>query len=183
MAIIFSPRFEKELEGKRGVTKDVVRTAIAYPVKPAQKLSARGLRLELYLGRMKDSNDYVIVWSHVDGHNLVIDSAFRVSQELVNRSPSMEPLALFRVFIDRFGLPIPLAPDKEKFYFDQLVPVNSLKLSDVIPRLAELTRPVNPNRHRAHSNLVFKPIEQGGTVYLECANAFCIDIDEYEQSN
>ncbi len=178
MAIIFSKHFEQLIENKHGITKKVVLDAIGNNLR-FQKPPLKGGVVELYTAQMKDSHDYLIVWSHAQGHNLMVDSAFRIRQELVDEVKTLEPLGLFRAFIGIVGLPMKLTGEAERFYFSQLIPIESLDQNYVMQWIKEHAQPVDRVPHIIYSQGLLQAITENGRNYLECAGTFCVDMDVY----
>lgn len=169
MAIVYTKLFQDLVENKLGLTRDVVRSAISSP-EQEQKLVSQGLVLYLYLGTIRDSDDWVLVLTSVRERDLEVLLAFRLKQDLLDDANTSEPLLLLKAFAERFGAPITVGSKTAKFIVDERIPVNSTRVAEI------LKVPPIPD---SFSSMFFRVVEEGGALFAQCALGFYIPASGY----
>jgi len=170
MATLYTKLFRKECEGKFGITRGVVRDAIAQPDRE-QRLSSQGLTIIMYSKKMK-RGDYVLVNTHVQGHDLMIDLAFRVKKELAEQTNTDLPFPLMRALAYKLGLPVRVGEHESRFIYNEVIPVSSRDIKKVV-------RIPSPENRRLVSAIWIRMLQNSMGSLAQCALVFCIDAKAY----
>ena len=170
MATIYTELFQKECEGRFGITRDAVRDAIAQPDKE-QRLASQGLTLILYSKQFAGS-DYLVVNTHVQGHDLMVDLAFRLKKELVDEATTTLPFPLMQALALKFGLVVKVGDRESKFIYNEVIPVSSRDIKQAM-------RISNPDNHLLVSSIWMRMLQNDMGFLAQCALVFCIDSQAY----
>jgi hypothetical protein len=170
MATVYSALYRKECEGRFGITRDLVRDAIAEPGKE-QHLSSQGLMLVLYSKEMK-SGDHLLVGCHVQGRDLMVDLAFRLKKELVKVAKTTDPFRLLQALAYRVGLPVRVGERVSKFIYNEIIPVSGNDIKKTL-------KIENPEGHPLVSSIWVRILQNNMGFVAQCALVFCIDMHAY----
>ncbi len=182
VATVYTELFQKECEGRFGITKDVVRDAIAQPDKE-QRLQSQGLTLILYSKKMADAagssddnagGDYLVVNTHVQGQDLMVDLAFRLKKELVDEAKTTLPFPLMQALALRFGLPVKVGERETKFLYNEVIPVASKDIRQAM-------RISNPEGRPMVSAIWMRMLQNNMGFLAQCALVFCINAQAYAE--
>ena len=171
MAIVYTELFQRQCENKFGLTRDLVRDAISLPDKE-QRLASQGLTLILYSKTIPNSEDVLIVNTHVQGHDLMADLAFRLKKELVDDAKTMLPFPLLQAFALQFGLPFKIGEREGKFVYNEIIPTSSGDIKKVL-------RIVNSDGKPLVSSIWIRMLQNNMGFLAQCALVFCIDWQSY----
>lgn len=171
MATVYTELFHKECEGRFGMTRDLVRDAIAQPDKE-QRLASPGLVLILYSKKIPGSDDYLLVSTHVQGQDLMVDLAFRVKKELAEEAKTVLPFLLMQALALKFGLPVKVGDKESKFIYNEILPVTSTDIKKVV-------RIQNPEGRPLVSSIWVRMLQNDMGPMAQCALVFCIDMQAY----
>ena len=171
MATVYTELFQKECENRFGVTRDAVRDAISQPEKE-QRLASQGLTLILYSARIPGSDDHLVVSSHVQGTDLMVDLAFRLKKELVDEAKTTLPFPLLQALALRFGLPVKIGDRESKFVYNEVIPTTSRDIKKVL-------RISNPDGRPLVSSMWVRMLQNSMGFLAQCALVFCIDSRAY----
>lgn len=171
MATVYSALYRKECEGRFGITRDLVRDAIAQPDRE-QRLSSQGLTLVLYSKKMPGSGDYLLVNCHVQGHDLMVDLAFRLKKELVDESKTTLPFPLLQALAYRAGLAVRVGEKEGRFIYNEIIPVSGNDIKKVL-------KIENPEDHPLLSSIWVRMLQNDMGFVAQCALVFCIDSHAY----
>lgn len=171
MATVYTELFQKECEDRFGMTRDVVRDAIAQPDKE-QRLASQGLTLILYSKKIPGSGDHVIVSTHVQGQDLLVDLSFRLKKEMVDEAKTTLPFPLLQALALRFGLPVKIGDREGKFVYNEIVPTASRDIKKVL-------RISNPDGKPLVSSMWVRILQNDMGFLAQCALVFCIDSQAY----
>ena len=170
MATVYTELFQKECEGRFGITRDAVRDAIAQPDKE-QRLMTQGLTLILYNKQFAGS-DYLVVNTHVQGQDLMVDLAFRLKKELVDEAKTTLPFPLMQALALRFGLVVKVGERESKFIYNEVIPVPSRDIKQAMCIS-------NPDNHPLVSSIWMRMLQNDLGHLAQCALVFCIDLQAY----
>ncbi|MEO9294640.1 MAG: hypothetical protein ABI347_03470 [Nitrososphaera sp.] len=170
VATVYTQLFQRECEGRFGITREVVRDAIAQPDKE-QRLSSQGLTLILYSKKM-DPAYYLVVNTHVQGTDLMVDLAFRLKKELVDEAGTTLPFPLMQAVALRFGLAVKVGERESKFIYNEVIPVSSRDIKQVM-------RISNPENRPLVSSIWMRMLQNEMGYLAQCALVFCIDSQAY----
>jgi hypothetical protein len=171
MATVYTELFQRECEGRFGVTRDVVRDAIAQPDKE-QRLSSQGLTLILYSKKMPGSGDCLVVNAHVQGQDLMVDLAFRLRKELVDEAKTTLPFPLMQALALKFGLAVRVGERESRFIYNEVIPVPSRDVKQAM-------RISNPESRPLISSIWVRMLQNDLGFLAQCALVFCIDSQAY----
>jgi hypothetical protein len=171
MATVYTELFQRECENRFGITRDTVRDAIAQPDKE-QRLSSQGLTLILYSKKAPGSDDYIVVNTHVQGQDLMVDLAFRLKKELVEESRTVLPFPLMQALALRFGLVVKVGERETKFIYNEVIPVASRDIKQAM-------RISNPENRPLVSAIWMRMLQNELGFLAQCALVFCIDSRAY----
>ena len=169
MATVYTELFQKECEGRFGITRDAVRDTIAQPDKE-QRLATQGLTLILYSRQF--SSDYLVVNTHVQGQDLMVDLAFRLKKELVDEAKTTLPFPLMQALALRFGLVVKVGERESKFIYNEVIPVPNRDIKQAM-------RISNPENHPLVSSIWMRMLQNDLGHLAQCALVFCIDSQAY----
>lgn len=170
MATVYTELFQKECEGRFGITRDAVRDTIVQPDKE-QRLTTQGLTLILYSKQFAGS-DYLVVNTHVQGQDLMVDLAFRLKKELVDEAKTTLPFPLMQALALRFGLVVKVGDRESKFIYNEVIPVPSKDIKQAM-------RIGNPDNHSLVSSIWMRMLQNDLGHLAQCALVFCIDSQAY----
>lgn len=170
MAIKYAKLFCKECEAKFGITRTLVKDAIERPEKE-QRLTSQGLTIVMYSKKI-NKGDYVLVNTHLQGKDLIVDLAFRVKNEFVDQSKTDLPFLLMRSLAHKLGLPIKVGEHESRFIYNEVIPVSSGDIKKAI-------RISNPEKHPLISSIWVRMLQNNLGSLAQCALAFCIDARKY----
>lgn len=170
MATVYTKLFKKECEDKFGVTRAVVREAIAVPDKE-QRLASQGLTIIMYSKKMK-RGDYLLVNAHVQGHDLMVDLAFRVREDFAKDTGTDLPFPLMRALAYKLGLSVRIGDQESRFIYNEVIPVSSRDIKKAV-------RIPNPENHPLVSAIWIRMLENSMGTLAQCALVFCIDARKY----
>jgi hypothetical protein len=171
MATIYTELFQKECENRFGITRDIVRDAIARPDKE-QKLASQGLTLILYSKKIRGVEDYVVVSAHAQGQDLMVDLAFRMKKELIEEAKTTLPFSLLQALAIQFGLSIKIGDRESKFVYNEIIPTVSGDVKNVV-------RINNPSGKSLISCIWIRMLHNNMGFLAQCALVFCIDLQAY----
>jgi hypothetical protein len=171
LATVYTQLFHKECEGRFGVDRDLVRDAIAQPDKE-QRLSSQGLTLIMYSKKFPGSDDHLIVNTHVQGQDLMVDLAFRAKKALVEEARTTLPFQLMQALALKFGLPVKVGDRESRFIYNEVVPVSSTDIKKVL-------RIQNPDGRPLVSSMWVRMLQNDMGAMAQCAMVFCIDMQAY----
>lgn len=169
MATVYTELFQRECEGTFGITRDAVRDAIAQPDKE-QRLASQGLTLILYSKKL--GQDYLVVNTHVQGTDLMVDLAFRLKKELVDEAGTTLPFPLMQAVALRFGLAVKVGERESKFIYNEVIPVSSGDIKQAM-------RISNPENRPLVSSIWMRMLQNELGYLAQCALVFCIDSQAY----
>lgn len=170
MATVYTKLFKKECECKFGITRAVVREAIAAPDKE-QRLASQGLTIIIYGKKMK-RGDYLLVNAHVQGHDLMVDLAFRVREDFARDAGTDLPFPLMRALAYKLGLPVRVGDQESRFIYNEVIPISSRDIKKAV-------RIPNPENHPLISAIWVRTLENSMGTLAQCALVFCIDARKY----
>ena len=170
MATVYTKLFKKECEGKLGITRSVVREAIAAPDKE-QRLASQGLTIIMYSKKMK-RGDYLLVSAHVQGHDLMVDLVFRVRKDFAKDVNTDLPFPLMRALAYKMGLLVRVGDQESRFIYNEVIPVSSRDIRKAV-------RIPNPENHPLISAIWIRMLENSMGTLAQCALVFCIDARKY----
>ncbi len=158
------------------VIKEDVKKPINFP----------GFTVILFL--KKFDNHYILV----DGRwnpslfSLLISSAFIIDQQLIKNIPINNPLAVLEQFANEFGVEITISDQKGKFIHDARieVPIQSsmdVDIAKVIKDNISLSDDGSPAVGKYLGDLLVRPQELGGKIYVDVALAYYISVEKYSQ--
>ncbi len=124
--------------------------------------------IQLYFNLNKYDDYGVLTLIQIDGENIIIHFALRIKQELLTINNN--PLIILQQAINSYGLSFRIGNQFNKFIFREKVDIDP----DGIAQLVEV---FNPNNHRFIQTFLIYPDSEKLTV--DCALAFCLDIDDY----
>lgn len=170
MTMRYTKLFQKECEGKLGITRSTVRDAIENPDNE-QHLAAQGLTIVMFSKKTR-KGDFILVSTHAQGNNLMVDLAFRAKVSLAKQAKTDLPFPLMRAFAYKLGLPIRVGEHESKFIYNEVIPVsgNDIKKAVRIP---------NPEKHPLISAIWVRMIRNSMGSLAQCALVFCIDARKY----
>jgi hypothetical protein len=171
MATVYTELFQRECENRFGVTRDLVRDAIAQPDKE-QRLASQGLTLILYSKKIPGSDDYLVVSTHVQGQDLMVDLAFRLKKDLVDEAKTTLPFPLLQALALQFGLPVKIGDREGKFVYNEIIPTTSRDVKKVL-------RINNPDGRPLVSSIWVRMLQNNMGFLAQCALVFCIDSQAY----
>ncbi|HVX02831.1 MAG TPA: hypothetical protein VHA09_06725 [Nitrososphaera sp.] len=172
MATIYTELFQKECENKFGMTREVVRDAIAQPDRE-QRLESQGLTLILYSKKLPGSDDRLIVSTHVQEQHLLVDLAFRLKKEMVDQAKTTLPFPLLQALALRFGLPVKIGDRESKFVYNEILPTTSQDIKKVL-------RIGNPENKQLVSSIWVRMLQNRMGFLAQCALVFCLDSQAYQ---
>jgi len=174
LEIKFTDLFLKECRDKLRITESQVIEAVTCPDE-CQNVSLDDLELKFFLKKEHQQwgEDYLLVCSQYKNNCLFIDSAFYIPSEFIRELKTPEPVILLQQLALKFGLPIRIGLQLNKFIFRESIHIESL---DNKPELVEI---LNPENHSFIQFMFIKIEQQGSMKIANCALAFCIDMDEY----
>lgn len=170
MAVKYTKLFRQECEGKFGLTKAVVKDAIAKPDRE-QRLLSQGLTIVMY-GKKLRRGDHVIISAHAQKEDLMIDLAFRVKERFVRDAKTDLPFPLMRALAYKMGLPIRVGEQESKFVYNEVIPVSSADIKRAV-------RIPNPEKHPLISAIWVRLLQNNMGALAQCALVFCIDARKY----
>lgn len=171
MATVYTELFQRECEGRFGMTREVVRDAIAQPDRE-QRLSSQGLTLVLYCKKAPGSEDCIVVNTHVQGQDLMVDLAFRLRKELVEEAKTTLPFPLMQALALKFGLVVKVGERETKFIYNEVIPVPSRDVKQAM-------RINNPENRPLISSIWMRMLQNDLGFLAQCALVFCIDSQAY----
>lgn len=171
MATVYTQLFRKECEGRLGITRDLVRDTIAQPDKE-QRLASQGLTLIMYSKKFPKSDDFLVVNTHVQGQDLMVDLAFRAKKALVEEAKTASPFQLMQALALKFGLPIKVGDRESRFIYNEVIPVSSTDIKKVL-------RIQNPDGRPLVSSMWVRMLQNSMGPMAQCAMLFCIDTQAY----
>ncbi|MEM3159870.1 MAG: hypothetical protein QXJ74_03715 [Nitrososphaera sp.] len=170
MAVRYTKLFRKECEGKFGLTRPIVKDAIAKPDRE-QRLESQGLTIVMYSKKLK-RGDYVIISAHAEKEDLMIDLAFRVKERFVKDAKTDLPFPLMRALAYKLGLPIRVGEQESKFIYNEVIPVSGADIKKAV-------RIPNPEKHPLISAIWVRMLQNSMGALAQCALVFCIDAKKY----
>ncbi len=170
MAIKYTKLFRRECEGKLGITRSLVKDAVENPDNE-QRLASQGLTIVMYSKKTR-KGDYLLVNTHVEGDDTMVDLAFRAKAALAKQTKTDLPFPLMRAFAYKLGRPIRVGEHESKFIYNEVVPVSN---GDV----RKAVRIPNPERHPLISIIWVRMIRNSMGSLAQCALVFCIDARKY----
>lgn len=172
--IIFSELFKNECECKLQIIEDQVRQVIANPDE-TETVKFDDLELIFFIKKLPhlESENFILVCSHLKDENLLVDLAFRILPELVDEIKTIQPIILLQELALKFGLTIRIGQQHNKFIFRESI---SLKSSQDLKKLIEI---MNPYNHSFMQSIFIKINQKGNIKIANCALAYCIDSDKY----
>ncbi len=171
MATVYTELFQKECENRFGITRDLVRDAIAQPDKE-QRLASQGLTLILYSKKIQGVEDYIVISTHVQAQDLMVDLAFRLKRELIEEAKTTLPFSLLQALAIQFGLPIKIGDRESKFFYNEVIPTVSGNIKRVL-------RISNPFDRPLISCMWIRMLHNNMGFLAQCALVFCIDLQAY----
>ena len=171
MATVYTKLFRKECEDKFGITRAIVRDAITKPDRE-QRLTSQGLTIIMYSKKMK-RGDYVLVNTHVQGQDLMVDLAFRVKKEFAEQANTDLPLPLMRALAYELGLPVRVGEHESRFIYNEVIPVSSRDVKKAV-------RIPSPENRPLVSAIWIRMLENTMGALAQCALVFCIDAKAYK---
>lgn len=171
MATVYTELFQKECEGRFGVTRDLVRDSISQPDKE-QRLASQGLTLILYSKKVPNSDDYLVVNTHVQGQDLMVDLAFLIKKALADDAKTTLPFQLMQVLALKFGLAVKVGERESRFIYNEIIPVSSRDIKKVL-------RIQNPDGRPLVSAIWVRMLQNDMGMMAQCALVFCIDMQAY----
>jgi hypothetical protein len=170
MAIRYTKLFRQECEGKLGITRSLVKDAIESPDNE-QRLASQGLTIVMYSKKTRKGN-YLLVNTHVQGEDLMVDLAFRAKAALAKQAKTELPFPLMRALAYRLGLPIRVGEHESKFIYNEVVPVSNGDARKAV-------RVPNLEKHPLISIIWVRMIRNSMGALAQCALVFCIDARKY----
>ena len=170
MATVYTKLFKKECENRNGITRSNVREALTRPDRE-QRLASQGLTIIMYSKRMK-KGDYLLVNTHVNGKDMMVDLAFRVRKDFVEQTGTDLPFPLMRALAHRFGLPVRVGEHESRFIYNEVIPVSN-------PDVRKAVRIPNPEKSRLISTIWIRMLRNNLGLLAQCALVFCIDARAY----
>lgn len=175
LATVYTELYQRECENRFGVTREIVREAITHPDRE-QRLASQGLTIILYSKKADDGSGnsrQLVVSTHVQGHDLMVDLAFPVKAELVEEAGRTTlPFPLMQALALKFGLPVRVGDRESKFIYNEVIPVTSAD-----PRKA--IRISNPENRPLVSCIWVRMLQNSMGFLAQCALVFCIDSQAY----
>lgn len=169
MTTVYTELFQRECEGRFGITRDAVRDAIAQPDKE-QRLATQGLTLIMYSRQF--GSDYLVVNTHIQGQDLMVDLAFRLKKEMVDEAKTTLPFPLMQALALRFGLVVKVGERESKFIYNEVIPVPNRDIKQAM-------RISNPENHPLVSSIWMRMLQNDLGHLAQCALVFCIDSQVY----
>jgi len=175
MDITFTQLFEQVCESKFNISKERVQKALAHP-DAHEIINLEDLELGLFikLEHILTTDTYLLVCARKDNANWLIDVAFMIPTDIVDRSRPLEPIIVLQQFVQKFGLAIRIGSQYNKFIFKELIRID--QQSEDIFKVVEI---INPSNHNFIQQMFLKLEQDGERKNINCALAFCIDEDEY----
>jgi hypothetical protein len=170
MAVVFSDQFQKECEGRLGVTKEAVMQVILQPERE-QRLQSQGLTIVMY---SKRTDRFMVIVTHLAGQEQVVDLAFSIKDELIETTKTTNPLPLLRALAQKTGLEIKIGDRQGRFIYNELIPIADRDLKKAM-------RVENPDGHPLASLMWIRVRENIMGPLAQCAMALCIDLQKYEE--
>jgi len=174
MKIIFTDLLKKKCRDKFQITEDRVQQVITSPDEQ-QVANFDDLSLRFFVKRILEpqGEHYLLICTHSEGSNLIVDLAFRILPELVEEVKTLNPIILLQQLALKFGLTIRIGQQLNKFIFRESIPIKS----SVEP--AKLVEILNPANHLFIQSMFIKIEQQEDIKVAHCALVFCIDKDRY----
>lgn len=175
MKIIFTDLFKKECRDKFQITEYQVQQVITSPDEQ-QVANFEDLSLRFFIKRILEPQGQhylLLICTHLEGSNLIVDLAFRILPELVEEVKTLNPIILLQQLALKFGLTIRIGQQLNKFIFRESIPIKS----SVEP--AKLVEILNPANHSFIQSMFIKIEQQEDIKVAHCALVFCIDEDRY----
>jgi hypothetical protein len=170
MAIKYTKLFRQECEGRLGITRAIVKDAIEKPDKE-QHLAAQGLTIVMFSKKTR-KGDYLIVSTHADDEDLMVDLVFRVKDAFAKQAKTDLPFPLMRALAYKLGIPIKIGEQESKFIYNEVIPVSSGDIKKAV-------RIPNPEKHPLVSIIWIRMIQNNMGSLAQCALVFCIDARKY----
>jgi hypothetical protein len=167
MAVVFSDQFQDICEGRLGITKESVTEAILQPDKE-QRVQSQGLTITMYSKKAAG----LLVITHLAGDQQVVDLAFRIRENLPEKTAV--PLQIVKALAQKTGLEIRIGERQARFIYNEIVPSSDADLKKAI-------RVDNPENHATASLIWARSRQNNMGPMVQCAMAFCIDLDAYEK--
>jgi|GEM_PF-1506014 len=175
MDAIFTEMFKRECRDKFNISEERVQQAIKAP-NAQQILELDDLELGFFVKQeyiVPNNKTYLLVCSRKEKENWLIDAAFIVPHDLVDEVNPLEPIIILQKFVQKFGLMIRIGDQYNKFIFrESIYPNENINL-------AKLTEIINPANHSFMQRVFIKLEQKNDRKIINCALAYCIDIDEY----
>lgn len=174
MGRIFTELFKRECQDRFQISEEMVSDVLQNP-DAQQTINYESLRVELFSKRISYSIDeqYLLVCTHTQDGDILIDFAFRLLTDLVHELRTTEPILLLQQFALRFGLTIHIGHELSKFILMAAIPINPKNTS------SELVKVLNPQNHSFIQSFFIRISQQNATTVANCALAYCIDVDDY----
>jgi len=175
MKIIFTDLFKKKCRDKFQITEYQVQQVITSPDEQ-QVANFEDLSLRFFIKRILEPQGQhylLLICTHLEGSNLIVDLAFRILPELVEEVKTLNPIILLQQLALKFGLTIRIGQQLNKFIFRESIPIKS----SVEP--AKLVEILNPANHSFIQSMFIKIEQQEDIKVAHCALVFCIDEDRY----
>ncbi|MGB9372233.1 MAG: hypothetical protein WCB79_09940, partial [Halobacteriota archaeon] len=136
-----------------------------------QSISLFGEQLNLYL-KEEIGNGYCLLLSALaEEPYLLVDLGFKIPPAVIDDISSAVPLDVLRDLALTFGLTIRIGPEANKFIIQRTIPLpETLEPTEIV----EI---INPKSHSFAQSVIVRPNYDLKTV--DCALAFCIDLDSY----
>jgi hypothetical protein len=159
MRIIFTESFKNECQNRFQITEDQAKQAITSPdTKKIVKID--DLDLRFFVKRMLEpEGEYcLLICTRSGSDDLLVNLAFRILPELVEELKTLEPIILLQQLASKFGLPIQIGDQVNKFIFRESITIKP-PYEQIEP--ATLVNVLNPANQPFIQSMFIK-IEQKG---------------------
>jgi len=177
MRIIFTESFKNECQIKFQITENQAKHAIANPDKQVVT-KIDDLELRFFVKRMfEPKDDYcLLICTRSGSDDLLVNLAFRILPELVEEVKTLEPIILLQQLASKFGLPIQIGDQVNKFIFRESITIKP-PYEQIEP--ATLVNVLNPANQPFIQSMFIKIEQKRNVKIANCAIAFCIDFYRY----
>ena len=171
MRTIFTDAYQEQCEIPFKLDRAEVTKSFISPAR-VQKILTDGLEIRLYL--KKFNNYYLLVQTRIENNNFLVEIVIKL-KDATNNLLTKEPLIVLQDFIVQYGLELIIGNRQNKFIYNDFIPVTSNSSMDLI-------KINNPDNHHYCASFLHKTINKNGQKFVQCALAYCIDIDRYVES-
>jgi len=175
MKIDFPKDFQQELEGKINVRAEDVFDTLQSPDK-TDRVSMRDLELHFALKRFPQLPEpyFLLAYGKKEEDQLQVNMAWKLRPDLHPEIERISPLNLLETFARKYGLALTIGSKTSPFFSEESVYLSQEEWERGV-------RVQSPKEHQyVQQTYLRTEIDDRGR-RLDCALAYCIDIDRYRE--